>query len=211
MSKFLDKDGVAYLWNKISDTFKKKEASVSISVSPSLFEKGVSTTISVSWASKLDGSSTTADSCAVTVGGTVISDDSGGNGSYSTTVTDTTACQVTSVISGTTKTASATATAVYPMYFGSSANSSLSSADVLAMTKQSIKSSPSGSYSVTVAEGNYMWLCVPSTMTINKVTSSGFDVPMEAAASVEVSGKTTYKCYRSSSTYVAGTVSIVVS
>lgn len=211
MSKYLDKDGVAYLWNKISDTFKKKEASASISVSPTLFEKGVSTTITVKWTSKLDGSETTADSCAVSVGGTIISQDGSGNGSYSTTVTDTTACSVTSVISGTTKTASATATAVYPMYFGSSANSSLSSDNVLAMTKQSIKSSPSGSYSVAVAEGEYMWLCVPSTMTISKLTSSGFDVPMEAAVEVSVSGKTTYKCYRSSSTYVAGTVSIVVS
>lgn len=34
-------------------------------------------------------------------------------------------------------------------------------------------------------------------MSINKVTSSGFDVPMEAPSTVTVPGKDIYKCYRS--------------
>jgi len=115
------------------------------------------------------------------------------------------------IVEGVTKNTTAKVTAVYPMYFGGNTSSTLDSAKVLALTKQTIKTSPAGSYSVAVTQGQYMWLCVPSTMTINKVTSSGFAVPMESAVSVTVSGKGTYKCYRSSSTYVAGTVSIVIS
>jgi len=208
---YLDKESTAYLWSKIKETFKQKEVAATISVSPSLFEKGVSTSVKVSWTSKLDGSQVTPESSFVTQGddGKIISETA--NSSTTVTISDTTKFTHTTTVSGTSKSATATATAVYPMYFGSSANSTLTSDNVLAMTKQAIKSSPAGSYSVAVSASQYMWLCVPSTMTINKVTSSGFDVPLEAAATVSVTGKITYKCYRSSSTYVAGTVNIVIS
>jgi len=209
---YLDKEGTAYLWGKIKETFKQKEVTATISVSPSLFEKGVSTSVKVSWASKLDGSQVTPDpdSTSVFQGDDYVISQTA-NSSTTVTISDTTKFTYTTTVNGTTKSATATATAVYPMYFGSSANSTLTSDNVLAMTKQAIKSSPAGSYSVAVSASQYMWLCVPSTMTINKVTSSGFDVPLEAAATVSVTGKTTYKCYRSSSTYVAGTVNIVIS
>lgn len=207
---YLDKDGTAYLWGKITETFKKKEVTATISVSPSLFEKGISTSVKVSWSSKLDGTQATPDSTSVKQGSTEIS--TVANSSTTVTVDDTTTFTHTTVVNGTTKSATATATAVYPMYFGSSSSTALTSDGVLALTKQTIKSSPGGSYSVNVAEGEYMWLCVPSTMTINKVTSSGFDVPLtEATLEVDVTDKTTYKCYRSASTYVAGTVNIVIS
>ena len=82
------------------------------------------------------------------------------------------------------------------------------------MTADSIKAlagskemrEPAGQYTATNnVTGNYMWFCVASQQSINKVTSGGFDVPLEAAATV---GK--YKCYRSSNAVAAGEHTFVV-
>lgn len=65
---------------------------------------------------------------------------------------------------------------------------------------------PAGQYTATNnVTGNYMWFCVASQQSINKVTSGGFDVPLEAAVTV---GK--YKCYRSSNAVAAGEHTFVV-
>lgn len=65
---------------------------------------------------------------------------------------------------------------------------------------------PAGQYTATNnVTGNYMWFCVASQQSINKVTSGGFDVPLEAAVTV---GK--YKCYRSSNAVAAGEHKFVV-
>nr|UVM82029.1 MAG: hypothetical protein [Bacteriophage sp.]UVX34887.1 MAG: hypothetical protein [Bacteriophage sp.]DAG92598.1 MAG TPA: hypothetical protein [Crassvirales sp.] len=61
-----------------------------------------------------------------------------------------------------------------------------------------------------ISQGEYVWLCIPSNFNINSVTSSGFSVPMEAAISVPVEGKGNYKCYRTSSSLVAGTFNFVI-
>lgn len=56
----------------------------------------------------------------------------------------------------------------------------------------------------------YLWLCVPNTMSINKVTSGGFDVPF--LAPVEASTLLgTYKCYRTKDLPGAGSMTIVIS
>ena len=56
----------------------------------------------------------------------------------------------------------------------------------------------------------YLWLCVPSTMSINKVTSGGFDVPF--LAPVEASTTLgTYKCYRTHDLPGTDTMTIVIS
>ena len=56
----------------------------------------------------------------------------------------------------------------------------------------------------------YLWLCVPNTMSINKVTSSGFDVPF--LAPVEASTTLgTYKCYRTKDLPGTGPMTIVIS
>ena len=79
------------------------------------------------------------------------------------------------------------------------------------LVKQAIKTSPAGTYSLNnTTTGHYLWLCVPNTMTIKKVTSGGFDVPMEAAQS-STTAVDTYKCYRSSSPINQGAMNIVVS
>ena len=75
--------------------------------------------------------------------------------------------------------------------------------------KQSVRTSASGTYNVTVASnGQHVFFVVPSSMTINKVTLSGFDFPLDAADTTSKSG---YKIYKSSNTYKAGAISLVVS
>lgn len=56
----------------------------------------------------------------------------------------------------------------------------------------------------------YLWLCVPSSMSISKVTSSGFDVPF--LAPVEASTTLgSYKCYRTQDLPGSGEMTIVIS
>lgn len=104
---------------------------------------------------------------------------------------------------------------VCPMYFGFADVSTVNDLTITSLVKQSIKTSPNGSYTLTSkAASSYFWLCVPSTMTINKVTLNGFDVPMEAAAtsSLNIGGiAVNYKCYRNSNALVVGTYTFVIS
>jgi hypothetical protein len=110
-----------------------------------------------------------------------------------------------------TRNASAVVSTYYPCYFGHTAKIVITSADVLGFSKQSVKPSPNGTYSMSdISQGEYVWLCIPSNFNINSVTSSGFSVPMEAAISVPVEGKGNYKCYRTSSSLVAGTFNFVI-
>lgn len=57
-----------------------------------------------------------------------------------------------------------------------------------------------GTYSIPVTPGQYVWLCVPLGLTmISDIKSSGFGVPYEAPVDVDVTvgtEVTTFKCYR---------------
>ena len=168
-------------------------------------EKGTSQTITVSWTLKRGTEVVTADS--VTVNGEAAS----GTSKQFTGVTQTTTYTVAATKDGKTVQGSTTATFVAPMYFGFATAAQASELTITSLVKQAIKTSPNGTYNVTNdTDGKYLWLCVPNTMTINKVTSSGFAVPMEAQQSGSTSVDT-YKCYRSSSAINKGTVSIVIS
>lgn len=110
------------------------------------------------------------------------------------------------VIGDVEKTASVSISVVNPMYVGAGA---AYTAVVNDSHKQSARTSASGTYNVTVASsGQYVFFVVPSSMTINKVTLSGFDFPLDAADTTSKSG---YKIYKSSNTYKAGAISLVVS
>lgn len=110
------------------------------------------------------------------------------------------------VIGDVEKTASVSISVVNPMYVGAGA----AYADVVTENcKQSARTSAGGTYNVTVASaGQYVFFVVPSSMTINKVTLSGFDFPLLAADTTSKSG---YKIYKSANTYKAGTLTLVVS
>ena len=112
-------------------------------------------------------------------------------------------------VSGKSYTASTRVQMVLPVYAGFA--EAASDVGITSLVKQSLRTSAAGTYTLTnAATGNYLWLCVPSTMTVNRVTLNGFDVPMEAAED----GETTlggYKCYRSCNQLTAQDFTFVVS
>jgi hypothetical protein len=182
---------------------------LSMSRTPALFEKGVETNVTLNWSTKFNNQEIEPDSLEVKKGSEVLTSDKTLK-TIGDSVTDTQAYSMTAVIKGIAKTASVTVNAYYPMYFGASAKNALESADILAMTKQPIKSSPAGNATVEVGANEYLWLCVPSTMSVNSVKSGGFDVPMAAPVTVAVDGKGDYKCYRSASPFAEGTFTGVI-
>lgn len=189
-----------------------QHASVTLTsnVSGNIIERGVSKSITLNWNYIFNGTSSTPESLQLKSESNILVD-SPDTKTYTTNISETTQYQAISVNKGVTKSASLTISAYYPMYFGSSTKTSLTEDDITEFSKQAIKSSPNGSYNIEVGEGEYVWLCVPSGMVIHNVTSSGFAVPIESATQVEVTDKGTYNCYRSSSTFVEGTFSCVIS
>lgn len=184
-------------------------------VSPTIIEKGVATDINISGRFLFAGNTLTPDTLTLKMNDYVISNRPVNNLSGTKDTLTTTSDRVTYSVSitahGVTKNASATVSTYYPCYFGHTTKTIIVGTDVLSFSKQSIKSSPNGTYSMSdISQGEYVWLCIPSNFNINSVTSSGFSVPMEAAISVPVEGKGNYKCYRTSSSLVAGTFNFVI-
>nr|DAE27271.1 MAG TPA: hypothetical protein [virus sp. ctee23] len=96
-----------------------------------------------------------------------------------------------------------------PVYYGFSKATTGNELTITSLTKGG--SSLNGTNTLTNDDATkYLWLCVPNTMSINKVTSSGFDVPF--LAPVEASTPLgTYKCYRTKDLPGAGSMTIVIS
>lgn len=189
----------------IYEVLYTQHSQVSLSVSPTIIEKGIPTNITARWSTKFNNEEIAPNSLTLKSGGTVLA--SSGT-TYSESIDDSKKYDLTVTLQyGINKNVSSTVNAYYPMYFGSSADSTIT--DVIQFTKQPIKSSPNGNYSLSVQNNQYVWLCVPSNMRINKVTSSGFDVPMESP--INVVSKDTYKCYRSSNTFKAGMFNFTIS
>ena len=112
----------------------------------------------------------------------------------------------TATLGSITKTASVSVYVVNPIYIGAASTYTTVVADTY---KQTARTSVAGTYTVTVnTSGDYVFFVVPSQMTINKVTLSGFDFPLLSA---DTSSKTGYKIYKSANTYKAGTLTLVVS
>lgn len=109
------------------------------------------------------------------------------------------------------KSASKKLTMVLPVYMGFAGASDAAGLAITELSKYAPLASPAGTYKIkNNTDGIYLWLCVPDTMTINKVTSSGFTVPMREVQTgqTELGG---YKCYRSSNAIVAGEYTYTIS
>lgn len=184
------------------------------SVSPTIIEKGVDVDITIRGNNLFNSKPLVPETLSVKRGTTVINSTPIASLNIKDTLNtkdDRTTYTLGITSKGVTKTATANVNAYYPMYFGHSAKAALTGEDVLGLTKQAIKSSPNGTYNMTgIAEGEYVWLCVPSNFSITKVTSSGFGVPMAAAATVTVEGKGSYKCYRTEGALKAGNFNFVI-
>lgn len=193
-------------------------ATVTCTSPTSVIEKGVNTSVTITWDFKFNGVSAVPDTMMLKNGSTVLVNDKTVK-TYTESIDSTTTYTATAEKKyGTTstdkvtKSASKTISAYYPKYFGSSAKTTITSADITGMSKQTISSTAAGTYSVNVAnDGEYVWWCVPSPMSINKITLGGFAVPFQPAATVEVTNKGNYKCYRSTNPLSAGTRSFVIS
>lgn len=184
-------------------------------VSPTIVEKGVATTININGRFLFAGEPVTPDTLILKRGDALLSDrpvdNLSGTKDTLNTNDDITTYSLSITAHGVTRNTSAIVSAYYPCYFGHTTKTIIVDTDVLSFSKQSIKSSPNGTYSMSdISQGEYVWLCIPSNFNINSVTSSGFSVPMEAAISVPVEGKGNYKCYRTSSSLVAGTFNFVI-
>lgn len=205
-------EGDNSIWEVLYDQFIQISG---FGVSPTIIEKGVATDINISGRFLFAGNPLTPDTLTLKMNDKVISNQPVNNLSGTKDTLTTTNDRITYSVSitahGVTKNASATVSTYYPCYFGHTTKTIIVGTDVLSFSKQSIKSSPNGTYSMSdISQGEYAWLCIPSNFNINSVTSSGFSVPMEAAISVPVEGKGNYKCYRTSSSLVAGTFNFVI-
>lgn len=205
-------EGDNSIWEVLYDQFIQISG---FGVSPTIIEKGVATDINISGRFLFAGNPLTPDTLTLKMNDKVISNQPVNNLSGTKDTLTTTNDRITYSVSitahGVTKNASAIVSAYYPCYFGHTTKTIIVGTDVLSFSKQSIKSSPNGTYSMSdISQGEYVWLCIPSNFNINSVTSSGFSVPMEAAISVPVEGKGNYKCYRTSSSLVAGTFNFVI-
>lgn len=203
--------GVADGINDLAESIYYYHASATISASPILIEKGVSTQITLTAKSLFKTES--ANTLDIKKGEETL-ESSGTTASKTATVSidDTTTFQAIAAFDyDVVKTTNVTVTAKYPIYTFGSTNNTVDSSTITAGAKY-VKFNASGSYSINLSQNlMYFWICVPNDMSINKVTLSGFDVPMEAYQTVSVIGKGDYKCYRSSNTNDSGTYTLVVS
>lgn len=205
-------EGDNSIWEVLYDQFIQISG---FGVSPTIIEKGVAATININGRFLFAGEPVTPDTLILKRGDTLLSDrpvdNLSGTKDTLNTNDDTTTYSLSITAHEVTRNTSAIVSAYYPCYFGHTTKTIIVGTDVLSFSKQSIKSSPNGTYSMSdISQGEYVWLCIPSNFNINSVTSSGFSVPMEAAISVPVEGKGNYKCYRTSSSLVAGTFNFVI-
>lgn len=165
-----------------------------------------SETVTLSWNITRDGTAVTPTALSIKKGSTELSTTLAASGSTTTTVSTlgSHSFSLTGTAEGQSISASVSVELVYPMYFGFSTAATLT--NPTSLTKQTIKSSPNGTYTLSHDATEYMWLCVGSNKSISKVVSNGFDVPMETAITVG-----NFKCYRSSNTIAAGSIKFTIS
>lgn len=190
------------------DKLMKKNFPVTMTFSGSWTTKeytGSAQDITLSWSITEDSVAVTPTALSVKKGTTEISNELTATGSVDSTVSDlgTTTFTINATADGTDVSGTKNVELVRAMYFGFTTTATLS--DATTLTKQAIKSSPAGTYTLSNSGTKYMWLCVGTNKSINKVVSSGFDVPMEAPTTIG-----DYKCYRSSNTIV-GNITFTIS
>lgn len=188
--------------------------SLELSINPILIEfTGSEKDTSVAWNIMRKGVGVTPTVLTFKQDGVALSAELVANGSISTKVNKLgdTVFEIAVEADGMQKSASKKLTMVLPVYMGFAGASDASGLAITGLSKYAPLTSPAGTYKIkNNADGIYLWLCVPDTMTINKVTSSGFTVPMREVQTgqTELGG---YKCYRSSNAIVAGEYTYTIS
>lgn len=188
--------------------------SLELSINPILIEfTGSEKDTSVAWKIMRKGVGVTPTVLTFKQDGVALSAELVANGSINAKVNKLgdTVFEIAVEAEGMKKSASKKLTMVLPVYMGFAGASDASGLAITGLSKYAPLTSPAGTYKIkNNADGIYLWLCVPDTMTINKVTSSGFTVPMREVQTgqTELGG---YKCYRSSNAIVAGEYTYTIS
>lgn len=188
--------------------------SLELSINPILIEfTGSEKGTSVAWKIMRKGVGVTPTVLTFKQDGVALSAELVANGSINAKVNKLgdTVFEIAVEAEGMKKSASKKLTMVLPVYMGFAGASDASGLAITGLSKYAPLTSPAGTYKIkNNADGIYLWLCVPDTMTINKVTSSGFTVPMREVQTgqTELGG---YKCYRSSNAIVAGEYTYTIS
>ena len=188
--------------------------SLELSINPILIEfTGSEKDTSVAWKIMRKGVGVTPTVLTFKQDGVALSAELSANGSINAKVNKLgdTVFEIAVEAEGMKKSASKKLTMVLPVYMGFAGASDAAVLAITELSKYAPLASPAGTYKIkNNADGIYLWLCVPDTMTINKVTSSGFTVPMREVQTgqTELRG---YKCYRSSNAIVAGEYTYTIS
>lgn len=188
--------------------------SLELSINPILIEfTGSEKDTSVAWKIMRKGVGVTPTVLTFKQDGVALSAELVANGSINAKVNKLgdTVFEIAVEAEGMKKSASKKLTMVLPVYMGFAGASDAAGLAITELSKYAPLASPAGTYKIkNNTDGIYFWLCVPDTMTINKVTSSGFTVPMREVQTgqTELGG---YKCYRSSNAIVAGEYTYTIS
>lgn len=188
--------------------------SLELSINPILIEfTGSEKDTTVAWKIMRKGAGVTPTVLTFKQDGVALSAELVANGSINAKVNKLgdTVFEIAVEAEGMKKSASKKLTMVLPVYMGFAGASDAAGLAITGLSKYAPLTSPAGTYKIkNNADGIYLWLCVPDTMTINKVTSSGFTVPMREVQTgqTELGG---YKCYRSSNAIVAGEYTYTIS
>jgi hypothetical protein len=199
------KEGEAYIPLQMQiDQIVNDKAEVNLTATPSPVFVGVQSNISL-----VATTNTQAASIKIKKGSEEIAAGSGLTLNGSDTITPSAAGNTTYTalftIAGLQKQTTKNVVAVYPIKYGSGDEYTD------AQTQASVRTTPAGTYNVTVANnGDYVFFVVPRTMNINSAKMSGFDFPLQTPVNVDIDG-VEYKYYQSANTYDAGTLTIVIS
>lgn len=144
----------------------------------------------------------TASAVSISDGTTSKPAGSGKNGSATFTKSSqgTTKYTVTATIDGKTYTADVSANAYLPQFAGTSTAATAADLNVvgLAVKKQNLKAQQI-TVNAPTGEDKYVWFCVPSGVTISKVTSAGFGVNLKTVETKKATigrKEYSYNCYR---------------
>lgn len=156
-------------------------------------------TVTVNWTA-ING---TASAVSISDGTTSKPAGSGENGSVTFTKSSqgTTTYTVTATIDGKPYTAKASANAYLPQFAGTSTAATAADLNItgLAIKQRSIKGELGITVNAPTGEDKYVWFCVPSGVSISKVTSAGFGTNLKTVETKKATiggNEYSYNCYR---------------
>ena len=97
----------------------------------------------------------------------------------------------------------------YLCYYGGNAESTIT-AEILNTLSRVSTTGVSFNPSITTKDNDYIWLVVPSYLSISRVTSAGFDVPLSASQAI-TNNQGSFKAYRTANPLTLATWNLVIS